>query len=94
MDDVVTLFAFWVSGILYGWCAHALYKSTKELADGKKENKGYENGYEQNKRVGHWIKIGNTLECPFCGAFGEDIKDNYCFNYCPNCGAKMEKVSK
>lgn len=40
-------------------------------------------------KTGHWIKKGNTLTCPFCGAKGEDIKDDYCFNYCPNCGARM-----
>ena len=38
---------------------------------------------------GQWIKKGNTLKCPFCGAKGEDIKDDYCFKFCPNCGAKM-----
>lgn len=40
-------------------------------------------------KTGRWIKKGNTLKCPFCGAKGEDIKDDYCFNYCPNCGSKM-----
>ena len=44
---------------------------------------------EQDRPQGHWIKKGNTLKCPFCGAKGEDIKDDYCFNYCPNCGAEM-----
>ena len=43
----------------------------------------------QPSRKGHWIKKGNTLKCPFCGAKGEDIKDDYCFNFCPNCGADM-----
>ena len=42
-------------------------------------------------KTGHWIKKGNTLKCPLCGAKGADIKDDYCFNYCPNCGAKMVK---
>ena len=42
------------------------------------------------QKSGKWIKKGNTLKCPFCGAKGEDIKDDYCFNYCPNCGAEME----
>lgn len=45
---------------------------------------------EQEPKTGHWIKKGNTLTCPICGAVGEDIKSDYCFNYCPNCGAKME----
>lgn len=38
---------------------------------------------------GEWIKQGNTLICPICGAKGEEIKDDYCFNYCPVCGADM-----
>ena len=46
------------------------------------------------QKSGKWIKKGNTLKCPFCGAKGEDIKDDYCFNYCPNCGAKMESEDK
>ena len=45
----------------------------------------------ERERQGHWIKKGNTLKCPFCGAKGENIKDDYCFNYCPNCGAKMSE---
>ena len=40
---------------------------------------------------GQWIKKGNTLKCPFYGAKGEDIKDDYCFKFCPNCGAEMEE---
>lgn len=49
---------------------------------------------EQEPKTGHWIKKGNTLTCPVCGAVGEDIKSDYCFNYCPNCGAKMESEDK
>ena len=45
---------------------------------------------EQEPKTGNWIKKGNTLSCPICGAVGEDIKSDYCFNYCPNYGAKME----
>lgn len=44
---------------------------------------------KQEPKTGHWIKNGDTLKCPFCGAKGENIKDDYCFNYCPNCGADM-----
>lgn len=43
------------------------------------------------RKKGKWIKIGNTLKCPICGAKGEDIKDDYCFNFCPNCGAYMRE---
>ena len=46
---------------------------------------------QPQQKYGMWIKKGNTLKCPFCGAKGEDIKDDYCFNYCPNCGTKMQE---
>ena len=42
-----------------------------------------------DRPAGEWVRSGNTLICPICGAKGEDIKDDYCFNYCPNCGADM-----
>ena len=44
---------------------------------------------EQEQKSGKWIRKGTTLKCPFCGAKGEDIKDDYCFKFCPNCGADM-----
>ena len=43
-----------------------------------------------DRPTGRWVRSGNTLICPICGAKGEDIKDDYCFNYCPNCGARMK----
>lgn len=40
---------------------------------------------------GKWEKYGDTLKCPICRAIGENIKDYYCFNFCPNCGADMRR---
>ena len=43
---------------------------------------------------GEWVEHEYEMECPQCGYFW-----NYCdndterFNYCPNCGAKMEDKS-
>lgn len=42
-------------------------------------------------RHGRWIE--NTF-CSCCGGFGEDDKGNIIqsfYNYCPNCGARMDK---
>ena len=42
------------------------------------------------RRQGKWIRRGHTLKCPLCGAKGVNIKDDYYFNFCPCCGARME----
>jgi hypothetical protein len=50
------------------------------------------------ERHGHWIGIDDepceSYECDKCGYITEDIGCNYWipnnFNYCPNCGAKMD----
>ena len=40
-------------------------------------------------KTGRWIKDGDKLKCPICGAQGENIKDDYCYNFCPVCGSRM-----
>lgn len=62
----------------------------------EKEIEAYNMAIEalQDRPTGRWVRSGNTLICPICGAKGEDIKDDYCFNYCPNCGADMRKGEK
>lgn len=45
-------------------------------------------------RHGRWIE--NTF-CSCCGGFDEDDKGNIIqsfYNYCPNCGARMDKEDK
>lgn len=40
---------------------------------------------------GHWIDCYYDVTCSVCGT--EFYKDDYCyeaFEYCPNCGAKMD----
>lgn len=45
-------------------------------------------------RHGQWEEAsdGDGIVCPFCRTdFCTIIYDTECFNYCPNCGAKMDK---
>ena len=49
-----------------------------------------------NKNIGKWISsgtqdsmIGDDYKCSLCNA--EFILEDNKFNYCPNCGAKMER---
>lgn len=43
------------------------------------------------QEVGHgkWIKSKNERKCSLCGYFY--FTNTKSFNYCPNCGAKMDK---
>lgn len=44
-------------------------------------------------RHGRWEEAsdGDGIVCPFCRTdFCTIIYDTECFNYCPNCGAKMD----
>ena len=44
-------------------------------------------------RHGQWEEAsdGDGIVCPFCRTdFCTIIYDTECFNYCPNCGAKMD----
>ena len=60
----------------------------------------YKNGYEKGKRDavkhGRWVQIGydkalDRITCSCCEDYWniEDNQTQY-FNYCPNCGAKMD----
>ena len=43
-------------------------------------------------RHGHWIEKDDECECPFCGKAWNYIDNcTETFNYCPNCGAKMQE---
>ena len=45
-------------------------------------------------RHGRWEEAsdGDGIVCPFCRTdFCTIIYDTECFNYCPNCGAKMDE---
>lgn len=41
---------------------------------------------------GFWatLRSGCDCVCSMCGRYWIDVADKYDFNYCPNCGAKMD----
>ena len=49
----------------------------------------------QEVKHGRWIKEPNCYyRCSVCGDHHPCIKGNMDYNYCPNCGAKMDEVSE
>lgn len=50
----------------------------------------YDEGYKKGKadavRHGRWSKEWGNYKCSLCGAL-----DDFADNYCPNCGAKMDR---
>lgn len=71
--------------------AHILNDGSEIELDEESYEIGYTHGQMADRPHGEWIRKGNTLKCPFCGAIGEEIQDDYCFNFCPNCGCAMDK---
>ena len=50
-------------------------------------------------KQGEWITEYDRLKCPFCGMSIDDevhwlYSEEYNFNFCPNCGAKMKGGAK
>lgn len=49
--------------------------------------------------VGKWIEVAMRIKCSVCGTdFNDEVTCcSYCYrwpwNYCPNCGAKIEEVN-
>lgn len=75
----------------------------------KHEDIGYEKGYRDGyaealemtddaNRHGHWIESHEVFDYIKCSECGEDWctedNDTETFNYCPNCGAKMDEVGE
>lgn len=61
-------------------------------------NEGYMCGNkeaEKKERKGEWINDFFGFSCPFCKMYIDDevhylYLEEYEFNYCPNCGAKLK----
>jgi hypothetical protein len=51
---------------------------------------------EELRPKGRWEKSGALLECQNCGEFYSQLGGNAgkAWNYCPNCGAKMEVTNE
>lgn len=78
-----------VKNSIINWCERNYLKEKAEdcvryVQDGIEEVPSV-----STKKQGKWIKKDNTFKCPFCGAYGVDIKEEYFFNYCPYCGADL-----
>ena len=50
---------------------------------------------KQEPRTGHW-KRNETIRVTYCSecGFGQYIDEYRTYNYCPNCGAKMQEVEE
>ena len=51
---------------------------------------------DKGRPQGEWATEFDRMKCPFCGFSIDDevhwlYSEEYNFNFCPNCGAKMEK---
>ena len=58
-------------------------------ADRKQYEKGYADGQSDAIKHGRWIKTAyGYAKCSACG----ELNTNDYFNYCPNCGTKMDEV--
>ena len=56
---------------------------------------GFEHGAKQqvsSKKKGHWYMASNCLviQCSECGKTAPWFFNNYYWDYCPNCGTKMD----
>lgn len=56
----------------------------------KGDAEGYARGKAEAVKHGHWIRRGNEMKCsnPKCQFIYYSNHDD--FNYCPNCGARMD----
>lgn len=52
---------------------------------------------EQEPKTGHWINHKDEHQCSQCRETviaDKDIWEEYPYDYCPNCGAKMQEVDE
>lgn len=49
--------------------------------------------HEPERKKGKWIMKKSMMYCPYC-ACGYERIFQYDYNFCPNCGARMEEGDK
>ena len=63
--------------------------------DRKQYDKGYSDGRADAIKHGRWKKWeGDVLTCSNCKHYWIQSGDQYDFNYCPNCGARMDEIGE
>lgn len=76
--------------------AYELFKEWHKNNVASVEQSIIANGIPYEERLqGDWITDYEHLKCPFCGMSINDevhwlYSKEYNFNFCPNCGAKLE----
>ncbi len=79
-------------------CPHEFYNSIEQAISDSEDGVPCDHLIEvDHVRHGQWIEqekytFGTMYDCSICG---NRILDNgHSWNYCPNCGAKMDEVSE
>lgn len=95
------IFALNAEPMEFEWChdckeydqnAHCCHRWTKVIRNTVNDLKTQ--GYELVKR-GEWIREPNCwYRCSVCGEHYPSISDDMKYNYCPNCGSKMDEVEE
>lgn len=69
------------------------FKAMEETVNQQAEN--FQKLLAEERKHGHWIGKPiagySMVRCSVCFAFANNIER---WNYCPNCGAKMDEVTK
>ena len=69
------------------------------IQDKERYQEAYRRGYEDGKYYGAdhglWVDHINEMECSVCHTLWNYCdNDTHRFNYCPNCGAKMDEEAE
>ena len=77
-------------------CPHEFYDSIEQAITDSEDGVPCDHLIEVSPvRHGRWEKVAwwqhkNHYECNECSVCGCRVKPKFAYNYCPNCGAKMD----